>query len=258
MYRRIIICIISVIFVMSCIILSVSCTSKQNGGDELSTKEPGTDETVSVVSGESLPAASGDNGSADATLDTAVSNNGQTEKQEDGNRPTIYQNPENTSAGGSSENADRTHNGSATTESQDDLISPAFVIESVEAKPGDKDVVVNIYIKNNPGILGTSFILHYDDSLLDLKKAESGEVFSALKHTPPKKLSNGCVFTWYGETLNKEDISDGVVLALHFDVSPEVSEGTFSVSVTGFNDNTYDIDLSEIELEVLNGSIHVN
>ena len=98
---------------------------------------------------------------------------------------------------------------------------PTIIVDTVEAVPGS-EVTVNVSIKNNPGILGATLTLSFGDGVT-LTKATSGDnnAFSAMVLTKPGKLVSPCNFVWDGQELTAEDIKDGSLLALTFQVSEE-------------------------------------
>ena len=97
------------------------------------------------------------------------------------------------------------------------VTTPVVSVEQVSAAPGES-VEVNISIENNPGILGATFTLTYDEQLT-LTNAQAGDAFGALSMTKPGKFTSPCNFVWDGQELEEEDIKDGVILTLTFQVS---------------------------------------
>lgn len=103
--------------------------------------------------------------------------------------------------------------------------APTISVESVEAFPGST-VTVNVDIKNNPGILGAKLTLSYGEGLtLTAAASPENNAFGALSFTKPGKLASPCNFVWDGTKLNEEDIKDGSILTLTFQVSDGVQEG---------------------------------
>lgn len=261
MKKRTIIRIVLVVFIAVGIVLAVTLKNRRSGENG-----PSSENNVTIDSTDDLnafdPSSTMAGASVDTSNDVSCSSDNQdtiastAETRAASDRQSTATNRNNDM---SSESDDMTDSDNVRTSlaNRYDSDLPAFIIDSVETSPGAEDVEVEVRIVNNPGVLGTTMILNYDDSVLDLKKAENGDAFSTLNYAPPKQLANGCIFTWYGESLGKEDISDGTVLSLHFGVSRSVSEGSFSVAITGFNGNTYDSELSELKMDVLNGFINV-
>lgn len=103
------------------------------------------------------------------------------------------------------------------------VTTPVVSVEQVSAAPGES-VEVNISIENNPGILGATFTLTYDEQLT-LTNAQAGDAFGALSMTKPGKFTSPCNFVWDGQELEEEDIKDGVILTLTFQVSDEAQAG---------------------------------
>lgn len=103
--------------------------------------------------------------------------------------------------------------------------APTISVESAEAFPGSI-VTVNVDIKNNPGILGAKLTLSYGEGLtLTAAASPENNAFGALSFTKPGKLASPCNFVWDGTKLNEEDIKDGSILTLTFQVSDGVQEG---------------------------------
>lgn len=132
---------------------------------------------------------------------------------------------------------------------------PTIIVDTVEAVPGS-EVTVNVSIKNNPGILGATLTLSFGDGLT-LTKATSGDnnAFSAMVLTKPGKLVSPCNFVWDGQELTAEDIKDGSLLALTFQVSEEAKLGkTIPIEISY---DLFDQNLSAVQANVSNGGITV-
>lgn len=93
-------------------------------------------------------------------------------------------------------------------------------VESKNAVPGGK-VSIDVKIKNNPGILGATLQISYDEGLT-LTEVAGGDAFSYLTLTKPSKLNSNCKFIWDGQDCKEEDIKDGTILTLTFEVSKDV------------------------------------
>ena len=141
---------------------------------------------------------------------------------------------------------------------QEDLNSPKpeITVKSVAAHAGDSDVQVVVSVKNNPGILGMTLILSYDDSVMELKKAENGAALKrVLTMTGSKTLSDGCRFIWDGVEITPSDVADGDILVLTFSVNGSAARGSYPVSFQsgGIVDNR----LAPVDVSIVNGSITV-
>ena len=133
---------------------------------------------------------------------------------------------------------------------------PVIYVENVTASAGET-VTVKATVKNNPGILGTSMVVNYDSNALTLIKADAGDAFSALNVTKPAKFKDGCIFPCYAEKLNDGDIKDGTVLELTFRASNKAVSGTYQVSVTCPDGDTYDKNSNVINVMSSPGSITI-
>ena len=106
---------------------------------------------------------------------------------------------------------------------------PSIVISSAEAKQGDT-VKISVSIVNNPGVLGMSLTLSYDESVMELVSAENGnEVKDVMDMNHSKTMESGCVFLWDGEKIDSNQIQDGEILNLEFKVFKSAPVGKTQV-----------------------------
>ena len=107
----------------------------------------------------------------------------------------------------------------ATESSNTDAVS----VISVNNAYGKAGTVVNVsvVIENNPGILGLTLALEFDESILTLLDIKNGSAFSNMSFTPPKgeALKSGCLLLWDAESVSEEDINDGVIATLSFQIA---------------------------------------
>lgn len=144
------------------------------------------------------------------------------------------------------------------TAQQPDNTAPSLSVSSANAKAGSKSVAVSVSVRNNPGILGMKLTLSYDDSVLTLQNASNGAAFDGvLTMTKPRTYQNGCNFVWDGIELSPDDVKDGEILTLVFDVADSAAAGTYPVRVFYANKGIVDEKLNPITLTVTNGSIRV-
>lgn len=128
-------------------------------------------------------------------------------------------------------------------------------VDSVHARPNDRDVALAVRIDNNPGIMGATLSVSYDESALTLKNAENGDAFKGvLSLTHSRTLETGCLFTWDGVSLSPADVKDGAILTLYFDVASDAASGSYPVAVRS-GDSVFDADLKEVGVSVQDGSV---
>lgn len=121
-------------------------------------------------------------------------------------------------------------------------------------KPGTS-VEVNVEIENNPGIIGALLSVNYDDGLT-LINATAGSAFAPLSMTNPGEFKSPCNFSWDAPDIAKEDIKDGVILTLTFEISEAVTPGTkLNIGVSADNDAFIDSSLTPVELNITNNGI---
>lgn len=134
----------------------------------------------------------------------------------------------------------------------------ALLVADMEASSGDT-VTVPVTLVNNPGILGMSLTLSYDESIMTLKRVENGEAFSGvLNMSSSKNLENGCKFLWDGISVSDEQIKDGVVLNLEFEVNGSAENEKTPIVITADVDGIVDNDLNPIEITIDNGYLLIN
>ena len=126
--------------------------------------------------------------------------------------------------------------------------SPSIVVSNVSNSKRGQDVTVQVSVKNNPGILGMTLTISYDDSVMTLESAENGSALDALSWTKSKELKNGCNFLWDGIEVENEEVQDGVILQLVFHIAEDAAEGKYPISFTASEGGTVDNNLNTIGL----------
>lgn len=134
--------------------------------------------------------------------------------------------------------------------------SSTINIKSPSAVPG-ASVDVNVMIENNPGVLGATLELSFDERLT-LTNALQGEAWDCLTMTKPGRFISPCKFVWDGQELNENQIHDGVILKLTFDVAKNVPTGTeIPISINYDYGDVVDYNLDFVSLDINNGQITV-
>lgn len=137
--------------------------------------------------------------------------------------------------------------------------TPAVFVEKVTALQGQNAVEVEVRVRNNPGILGMTLSISFDESALTLVDAINGEAFrDVLALTKSKVLKSGCRFVWDGQELTENDIKDGTVLLLVFNVSETAQSGEYQISVNCNDGDIIDNELMPIALSFENGAIKLS
>lgn len=129
-------------------------------------------------------------------------------------------------------------------------------VQSVSDTAGSL-VDVNVVIEDNPGILGATLQVEYDDGLT-LVDATNGEAFSVLAMTPSASLASPCKFVWDGQEITSDEIKDGIILTLRFKISEEAEDGdSYGVSISYKSGNIFDANLDPIDVDINNGYVSV-
>ena len=133
-----------------------------------------------------------------------------------------------------------------------------LVVSRKEAKSGN-EVEIPVKIKNNPGILGMTIAIIYDDNALELKDVKNGEAFvNILQFTKPSKFYSGCTCLWDGIEIENKEIKDGVIATLVFEISDKASSKIYSIGIECNGNDVINNDLKKIDVKVNNGQIKVN
>ena len=133
-----------------------------------------------------------------------------------------------------------------------------LVVSRKEAKSGN-EVEIPVKIKNNPGILGMTIAIIYDDNALELKDVKNGEAFvNILQFTKPSKFYSGCTCLWDGIEIENKEIKDGVIATLVFELSDKASSKIYSIGIECNGNDVINNDLKKIDVKVNNGQIKVN
>ena len=130
-------------------------------------------------------------------------------------------------------------------------------ISNASAAPGATEIQIIVSIENNPGVLGMTLKLTYDESALTLTSVKRGDALSELTFTTPKDLSSGCNFPWDGEEISPEDVTNGKILILTFSVKSSATAGQHDIVMSYDNGAIIDNDLMPLELNIVKGYITV-
>ena len=133
----------------------------------------------------------------------------------------------------------------------------AITISSFSAEPGDK-IQVPVMIRGNPGILGMTLTINYDEDCLSMDKVEDGEVFEdVLTLTKSKFLGSGARFVWHGLNIADKDIRDGRILNMYFTISKTAKPGKYPIRLTFGDEDIVDKNLKNVMVIVEQGIITI-
>lgn len=131
-----------------------------------------------------------------------------------------------------------------------------ITVESASAFAG-KTVDVNVKIEDNPGVLAASLTFTFSEGLT-LVGANNGDAFSTLTMTKPGKFVSPCKFVWDGSEISDEDIKDGTILTLTFEVSETVEAGTdLIVNISCNKGDVIDGDMDVVSATTIGGVVSV-
>lgn len=132
---------------------------------------------------------------------------------------------------------------------------PAFVIDSVDAEAGGKNIAVKIAVKNNPGVASILMEIIYDKDNLTLTNfAYNTDALAGCSTVPFNANAFAPCLNMVNGTQNVE--GDWTFATLYFDVESSAS-GTYPITVSYDEDNVYNIDEDNIPFAVTSGAINV-
>ena len=148
------------------------------------------------------------------------------------------------------------------TESQSDIPSeaptnestnPKFIVNTVNAKPGDKNVAVTVSVKNNPGIAAIALDINYDKDSIKLTGFDYNTSALMGASTTPYNASAKvpCLFMVNG---TQNITGDFTFATLYFDVLAS-AVGECPITVTYDEDNVYNIAENNVQFDIVSGAI---
>ncbi len=130
-----------------------------------------------------------------------------------------------------------------------------LTVEEPWANPGGT-VDVNLVIAENPGVLGATLVVSWDENLTLVADA-SGEAFSHMTYTAPSRYTaTGTNFVWFGNEVGKP--VDGTVLTLTFEVSESAENNEIlPVWVTYMPGDVVDGNDNDVIFSITDGHVRV-
>lgn len=134
---------------------------------------------------------------------------------------------------------------------------PRLIVVGKEATVG-QETQVQILIQNNPGILGMTLSVYYDEASCTMKEATTGEALEGiLDLTASNTLGSGMRLMWDGIDIAQEDVKDGVIANLTFCIADNAPAGKLPITVRCYDGDAVDRDLQSVALQIENGYIQV-
>ena len=133
------------------------------------------------------------------------------------------------------------------------ITGPTIVIGNATGACGD-EVEVSFDLVNSPNLYAMSLQISFDDTVLELVSATSGEAMGDFTYMSPSRLKNGANFIWYA---NDPASANGAVLKLTFKISDTAAVGSYALTMTCDPGNTYDENDNDVNLNFVDGCIVV-
>lgn len=127
----------------------------------------------------------------------------------------------------------------------------------VYTKPGSV-VKMDLVLENNPGILGMTLKVTYDENLVSLIAIENGDALSSMTFTTPKDMSSGCQLPWDAEDVAEEDIKNGVIATLSFKVNEDTEiDSKLDINISYDKGAIIDKNMKPLNVNIVQGKIQV-
>ena len=132
---------------------------------------------------------------------------------------------------------------------------PTFAASSASANPGDT-VEITISIENNPGITSAAIDVSFPDELtltgVSLKRDVYTGQFNGPQSLPVTKKVR---LNWANGLADNS--TSGLFATLNFSVSESAGEGTYPISITYDPDDVFNLEETNIDFQISNGSVTI-
>ena len=132
---------------------------------------------------------------------------------------------------------------------------PTFAASSASANPGDT-VEITISIENNPGITSAAMDVSFPDELtltgVSLKRDVYTGQFNGPQSLPVTKKVR---LNWANGLADNS--TNGLFATLNFSVSESAGEGTYPISITYDPDDVFNLEETNIDFQISNGSVTI-
>lgn len=132
--------------------------------------------------------------------------------------------------------------------------SGKLIVKSATAS-ANENLVLEIAVSNNPGIIGAGFEISYDTEVLQLTKAENGQIFSSIYVQSQKITDEPYRMLWMDITAKTDKKADGTLMMLTFKVLKENRAAT--VKIVPLAGNIFNYDLQDRDIAGCSFSLKV-
>lgn len=137
-----------------------------------------------------------------------------------------------------------------------DAQTTVISVESKWASVGST-VSVPVMITGNPGLLGASMELSYDEGLT-LLSVEQGDAWSYMTMTNPGVFASPCNFLWDAQDVPADVVQDGTIMTLVFRIEEDVAANSaLKVSLSYHEGDVFDGNMESVALTLNDGKITV-
>lgn len=130
-------------------------------------------------------------------------------------------------------------------------------ISKTTGKVGET-VDITFTLNNNPGLVGMSLSVIFDDSALQLVAVNDGGILGTNAHKP--ELENPYTLSWSNDTMRTNITANGVIATLSFLIKDTALKGSnYEIKASYDYDNydIYDVESNPVKINLASGSINV-
>ncbi len=135
---------------------------------------------------------------------------------------------------------------------------PTLKVVGGTSIPG-RSVEVSLVMENNPGVMAIKIELSYDDTYLTLKEFKDNGMLKTYFGETEDLSDNPYTLCWADVEGRKNNMGNGVLAVLTFDIAKEAPQGDYEIGIS-YNNDYYEIlneELEAVEFNIENGNVTV-
>ncbi len=140
----------------------------------------------------------------------------------------------------------------ATTDTQSDVTTPVFWVESLTAQAGETRSL-SVRVNNNPGIVSAKLALSYDTNVLEGVSVVLGD-FPEVSFGPV--MESPWIFNFM-DAINPNNATNGVLATVTFKIKETASVGEYPLTLSYNPADVFDYNLSPVSFDLVQGSVTV-
>lgn len=130
-----------------------------------------------------------------------------------------------------------------------------IVVSNMTAEPGMDNVIIEISLKNNPGIVSAKMTIDFDTDALTLTNVSDKGVLGNVFHSPT--LQSPYNLYWNNGSATENITANGTIATLTFTVNEYAKPGVYPIFLSYDEDNILNSDMDNVFFNTTDGSITV-